>query len=358
MKCTNIWRALFAGSFILLQAIVHAHAVTNHTDVHFEVAQRFALSGTDRWDYLGLDPVRHRLFVSRASHVQVVDTRTGAQVGEIANTDGVHGFAFAQDRGIGFITNGHANTVSVFNLDSLRTVGTIKAGGEDPDAIAYSNALKRVYTSNGDSGTVSAIDVDSRKLVATTDVGGKPESLVADEDGRVFVNIEDKDTIVEMDGKTNTVLARWPLRGCKEPSGLAIDAHAHRLFAACSNQRMAVVDSRSGHVVTTLPIGRHPDAAAFDPGLNAVFISNGGDGTLTVIYEDGADDYHVAQTLPTQVGARTLALDSNAHTLYLVTGELGSVPAKTQQNAHPRAQVISGSFKLMVARPQPKVLLQ
>ncbi|OTP65725.1 YncE family protein [Caballeronia sordidicola] len=353
MKSRNSLRALLVGSLLAIQAAGPAHAVKNHADVHFDVAQRFSLSGTDRWDYLGLDVTRHRLFVSRASHVQVVDTHTGAQIGEIANTDGVHGFALAQDRGVGFITNGHANTVSVFNLDSLSTVDTVKVGGQDPDAIAYSTALKRIFTSNGDSSTVSAIDVDSRKLVATTDVGGKPESLVTDDDGIVFVNIEDKDAIVEIDGKTNTVLAHWSLAGCKDPSGLAIDTHAHRLFSVCSNQRMAVVDSRSGHVVSTLPIGRHPDAAAFDPKLNAVFSSNGGDGTLTVVHEDGADHYHVVQTLPTQAGARTLALDSNAHELYLVTGKLGPVPATTRQNAHPRAQVISGTFNVMVVRPRP-----
>jgi YVTN family beta-propeller protein len=330
-----------------------ASASRNPQSPQFALTQKYSLSGADKWDYLGVDPVRHHLFISRASHVQVVDTATGKQIGDIPDTDGVHGFAFAQDRQLGFATNGHADTVTVFDLNTLKTVATIKAGGRDPDAITYSPELARIYTSNGDSNSVSAIDVDSRKVIATMDIGGKPESLAADNTGMVFVAVEDKNEIVAMDGKANKVTAHWPLAGCEEPSGLALDAVSRRLFAVCSNQRMVVVDAASGRVVATLPIGRHPDAAAFDPALKMAFSSNGGDGTLTVVHEDDPDHYHVTQNVPTQAGARTLALESGSHRVYLATATLGKPPAPTGQAPHPKAKVVAGTFTVLLVQPQP-----
>jgi YVTN family beta-propeller protein len=343
-----------SGAALAAAAQPHTH-IDTHT--HFEISKRYALSGTDKWDYLGVDPVRHRLFVSRARHVEVIDTGTGKLVGDIPNTDGVHGFAFVEEQKLGFITNGRANTIAVFDLDTLKVMTTIDAGGLNPDAIVYSPSLARIYVSNGKSHSVSALDVHSRKIVATMDIGGKPESLAADREGRVFVAVEDKNEIVAMDGKSNTVLSHWPLAGCEEPSGMTIDAQSDRLFAVCSNKRMVVVDAHSGRLVATLPIGGGPDAAAFDPALKLAFSSNGDDGTLTIVHEDDRDHYHVVQNVATQKGARTLALDSDAHRVYLVTAALTKVPTIAGAGAgvasvslRPQTKVREGSFKVLVVQ--------
>ncbi|WP_175108562.1 YncE family protein, partial [Pararobbsia alpina] len=268
-------QTLIAGSLLSASLCCVAHPVTAKADVHFEVTRRYALQGAERWDYVAYDPVRHHLFVSRDDHVQVIDTHTGKLFGEIEHTDGAHGFAFVQDRKLGFVTNGRANTITVINLDTLKMVDTIQAAGPDPDGILYVPSLQRVYVSNGHDKSVSAIDVATRKIVATTQVGGKPEALVADGQGHVFVNVEDKSEIVEIDASSAEVLAQWPLAPCEEPSGLAIDATNERLFTVCANQHMMVVNAVSGHAVADLPIGGHPDAAAFDPALKLAFSSNG-----------------------------------------------------------------------------------
>jgi YVTN family beta-propeller protein len=232
-----------------------AHAAPAMDRAKFELTQRYTLGGADRWDYLGYDLVRHPLFINRVDHVHVVDTDTGKLIGEIADTAGVHGFAFVQERKLGFITNGRADTIAVMNRDTLQTVGTIKTGGPNPDVILYVRKLKRIYTSNGHDNGVGGIDVATRKIVATIPVGGKPESLAAGNHGHLFVAVEDKGEIVAMDGESNKVLAHWPLAHCEKPSGLAMDAKTDRLFAVCANKQMVVVDAQSGRLVAELPIG-------------------------------------------------------------------------------------------------------
>jgi YVTN family beta-propeller protein len=354
MKLKSIVQAvttLALSSALLLGST--AHAVPGANNGQFEVVKHYALGGTEGWDYVGYDAVRQHLFISRASHVQVVETESGRLVGEIANTDGVHGFAFVQDRKLGFITNGRADTITVVDLDTLRTVETMKAGGPDPDGIMYAPQLKRLYVSNGHDQSVSAIDPATRKVVATMPVGGKPESLAADSDGRVFVNVEDKGEIVVMDGKSNKVLAHWSIAPCEEPSGLAIDTKSERLFTVCANNRMMVIDARSGRQVAQLPIGGHPDAAGFDPVLKTAFSSNGADGTLTVVHEDDADHYTVLQNVPTEVGAKSMVLDGDAHRVYLVSSKFGSTPAATADNPHPHPSIVPGTFNVLVAQRMP-----
>ena len=330
-----------------------ALAAPTAKDPQFVQTKKYAVAGADKWDYLGLDPVRHHLFISRATHVQVLDADSGKQIADIPDTDGVHGFAFVQDLKLGLITNGHADTITAFNLDTLKAVATIKAGGRDPDAILYVPGLHRAFVSNGRSNSVSAIDAAASKIVATMDVGGQPESLAADNGGMVFVAIEDKNEIVAIDGTLGTVAAHWPLKGCDEPSGLAMDAASRRLFAVCSNRRMAVVDADTGRMVTTLPIGGKPDAAAFDPVLNTVFSSNGGDGTLTVVHEDNPDHFRVTQNVATQAGARTLALDAVSHRIYLVSAKMAKRPKPTGQTLHPRPPVQDGTFVVLLVQPKP-----
>jgi YVTN family beta-propeller protein len=346
------WKFFFVTSIVA--ALQGGPAWAANVNAPFKLTNSYMLGGMDRWDYLGIDPVRHHLFISRNTHVQVIDTVTGKEIGEIPHTAGVHGFAFVQDRKRGFITSGQANTVTVFDLDTLKVIATVPAGGNDPDAIAYSPKLRRIYTSNGDSNSVSAIDADTLKLVATIGIGGKPEALVADERGRIFVNIEDKSQIVALDGATNTLLARWPLAPCVEPSGLAMDTRSDRLFTVCSNHRMVVLNASSGHVVAALPIGGHPDAAAFDPQLNMAFSSNGGDGTLTVVHEDDANDYHVAQNVHTQNGARTMVLDNNAQKIFLVSAKLAPAKVAAKDALRSRPAIIPATFNVMVVQPITK----
>ncbi|WP_187638581.1 YncE family protein [Paraburkholderia podalyriae] len=337
-------------SSTLLCGALHAAPIAGHTQ--FELMKRYALSGNDRWDYVAYDAVRHHLFISRDNHVQVMDTVTGKQVGEIRNTDGVHGFAFVQKLRLGFITNGRADTITVVDLDTLKTVDTIKAGGPDPDGILYVPGLSRLYTSNGHDKSVSAIDPVTRKIVATMPVGGKPETAAADNQGRIFVNVEDKGEIVEMDGKTNQVLAHWTLANCEEPSGLAIDTKTERLFTVCSNKHMMVIDANSGREVAQLPIGGHPDATAFDPVLKTAFSSNGEDGTLTVVHEDDANHFTVLQNMTTQQGAKSMALDSDHHRVYLVSAQFTPAAAATADNPHPRPGVAPDTFNVLVAQPK------
>ncbi|MGU7774301.1 YncE family protein [Burkholderia sp. MR1-5-21] len=322
-----------------------ADAAPAPDDAHFAIAKRFPLAGAERWDYVGYDAARHHLFVSRDTHVQVLDTESGKQVGDIANTPGVHGFAFVESSKLGFITNGRADTITVVDLDSLQTVDTIKAGGPDPDGILYVRDLGRLFVSNGHDKSVSAIDVGTRKVIATMSVGGKPESLAADRSGHVFVAAEDTNEIVEMDGRANKVLNHWALADCDGPSGLAIDADTDRLFTTCANGKMAVVDASTGRKVAALPIGGHPDFAAFDPELKTAFSSNGGDGTLTVVHERDRDHFEVVQNVRTQTGAKTMALDDRTHRVYLVSAQF-SAPA-TSANPHP--DIVPDTFNVLVA---------
>jgi YVTN family beta-propeller protein len=350
VKQGNVLKSLLAGALAAMLVVTGTCAAAQDDHTQFEITRHYGLSGADHWDYVAYDPVRHHLFISRDTHVQVVDTRTGKLSGEIENTDGVHGFAFVQDRKLGFITNGRANTITVINLDTLKVIDTIKAAGPDPDGILYVPALQRVFVSNGHDNSVSAIDVTSRKVVATMPVGGKPEALAADKHGHVFVNVEDKGEIVEMDGNAGAVLTHWSIAPCEEPTGLTIDTAQERLFTVCANQRMMVIDATSGRHVTEVPIGGHPDTAAFDPALKLAFSSNGADGTLTVVHEDDADHYTVVQNVQTLEGAKTMALDAKAHRVYLVSSKFGPAEAATVDNPHPRPAVIPGTFEVLVAQ--------
>nr|WP_308789188.1 hypothetical protein [Telluria antibiotica] len=247
--------------------------------------------------------------------MQVLDAASGKSVGEIPNTAGVHGVVFAQDLKLGFTSNGRANTVTVFDLDTLRVERELAVKGANPDAILYEPATRKLYTFNGKSKDVSVFDAASGKQVATIPVGGKPE-FAATDGKRVYVNIEDKDEIVAIDAATDRVLSHWPLAGCDEPSGLALDTAHARLFSVCGNRAMMVTDSASGKVVARIAIGDHPDAAHYDAGTATVFSSNGA-GTLSVVRQLDADHYAPAVEVPTVKGARTMAFDPASRRVFL-----------------------------------------
>jgi DNA-binding beta-propeller fold protein YncE len=316
----------------------------------YGIVARYAVGGAGGWDYLSVDEKRHRLYVSRGDHVQVVDALSGKVVGDLPGTAGVHGIAIAGDLGLGFTSNGRADSVTVFDLDTLAVADTIKVTGANPDAILYEPFSKRVLTFNGRSANVTAIDAKTRKVVGTLAVSGKPEFAVSDERGRVFVNIEDKNTLAVIDMATFAVSKEWPLGSCDSPTGLAIDRGRNRLFSVCQNRKMIVVDAGSGKVVQELAIGAEVDGAEFDSRLGLAFSSNG-EGTLTVVKGDEAGRFSVVETVATQKRARTIALDSATHRIYLPTASFGPAPAPTSAQPNPRAPMLPDSFVILVLAP-------
>jgi len=297
----------------------------------YHVVKTISVGGKGRWDYCVVDSAARRLYVSHGTHVVVLDTDSQKIVGDIPNTLGVHGIALATELGRGFVSNGRANSVMIFDLQTLKTIATVKSGGINPDAIYYEPGSKRVFAFNGRSGNAVAIDASDGKVAGMVPVGGKPEFSVGDEHGHVFVNIEDKSELLAIDAQKLTVLHRWPLAGCKEPSGLAIDQNSHRLFSVCGNKKMMVVNADTGKVVAMATIGDDPDAVAFDPGTQLVFSSNGGSGDLTVIHEDSPDQYTVVENVPTKKYARTMAIDQKTHNIFLPIAEFEPVPAKEDE---------------------------
>jgi YVTN family beta-propeller protein len=282
----------------------------------YTMQQRWELGAASRWDYLDIDPVRRRLYITRGDRVQVLDLESGKPIGEIAGTAGVHGIAFAQDLRLGFTSNGRSDSVTIFDLDTLHPKQELKVSGSNPDAILYERLSRKVYTFNGKSSDVSVIDALTLQPVATIKVGGKPEVAVSDNAGRIFVNIEDTAEIAVIDVRSDKILARWALKGCDQPTGIALDQAHARLFSVCHNKVMAVIDSNNGRRVAEVPIGERPDAAAYDPASATVFSSNG-DGTLSVIRQIDADHYTALAPLPTVKGARTMALDHVSKKIYL-----------------------------------------
>ena len=316
----------------------------------YAVAKRFVLGGDGGWDYLTYDSAAKHLFVSRATRVMVIDGTTGALVTEIPDTPGVHGIALAQDLGKGFTSNGRDSSVTVFDLPTLKTTTKVVIPGKNPDAIVYDPPSKHVFTMNGGSNDATVVDAATNAIVATVVLPGRPECAVSGRNGFVYANIEDKNEIVAIDTSTNAVAQTWPLAPCDGPSGLAIDVLHQRLFSVCSNSLMAVVDATSGKLVTTLPIGKGTDAAAFDPTTGFAFSSNG-EGTLSVIHEDSPDAFSAVQTVTTEVRARTLALDPATHAIYLVTAQVREGPP-APGSQRPTRVVLPGTFAvLVVARP-------
>ena len=312
----------------------------------YHLVKKIKVGGEGFWDYITFDSPTRRLFISRGTKVVVLNVDTEKVVGEIPNTAGVHGIALASDLGRGFTSNGQAGTVTIFDLKTLAVIGEAKAE-MNPDAIIYDPASKRVFAMNGRSGSVTAIDGASGEVAGTIPIGGKLEFAAADGEGHVYVNVENKSEEVELDSKKLAVLARWPLAPCAEPSGLAIDAKHHRLFAGCGNKMMAVIDTDSGKVIATPAIGVGVDADRFDPSTSYAFASCFS-GVLTVVHEDSPDKFSVVEDVPTQMGARTMALDKKTHEVFLVTAEFGPPPAATAEHPHPRPTMVPDSFVVLV----------
>jgi WD40 repeat protein len=316
----------------------------------YKVVNTYKIGGDGGWDYLTADAGARRLYISRATHVIVLDLDSGKTVGDIADTPGVHGIALAQELGRGFISNGREGTVSIFDLKTLATSGKVKVG-DNPDAILYDPATKRVFTFNGRSQNSTAIDATNGKVIGTIKLDGKPEFAASDGKGGVWVNIEDKSELVSIDPNKLEVKSKWPLAPCTEPSGLSLDKKNRRLFVGCDNKMMAVVNADTGKVLATPAIGEGVDATAFDDETGLAFASCGGDGVLTIVKEESPDKFSVAENVPTEKGARTLALDSKTHNVFVVTAKFGPPPAATADNPHPRRSILPDTFVVLVVGP-------
>jgi DNA-binding beta-propeller fold protein YncE len=333
----------------LLSTVILGFAAASlaQPDDGLKVTQTVKIGGEGGWDYLTVDPATRRFYVTRGTRVMVLDADTLTPVGEIPKTEGVHGVALAPDLGRGFTSNGRANTVTVFDLKTLKTLDEIKVTGENPDAILYDGATKRVFAFNGRSQNATVIDGATGSVVGTLALGGKPEFATADLEGHVYVNLEDKSEVVAIDSRQPAVAKRWPLAPCEEPSGMAIDRTHKRLFIGCGNKLMAVVDATSGRVVATVPIGEGVDANGFDPGPALAYSSNG-DGTLTVVHEDAPDRYTVVANVPTKARARTMAVDEKTHRVFLATAEFGPPPSPTADQPRPRPPMVPDTFTILV----------
>jgi DNA-binding beta-propeller fold protein YncE len=312
----------------------------------YHVIKTYKVGGEGGWDYLTVDASARRFYISRGTHVIVLDADSGKNVGDIPDTPGVHGIALAAELGKGFVSNGREGTVTVFDLKTLAPSGSKIKVGENPDAILYEPATKRVFTFNGRSHDSTAIDAASGKVLGTIKLDGKPEFAASDAKGEVFVNIEDKSELTVIDPNKLEVKTKWPLAPCTEPSGLAIDRKNRRLFVGCDNKMMAVVDADSGKVLATPAIGEGVDATAYDDETDLAFASCG-EGVLTVVKEDSPQKFSVVENVKTEPGARTMALDTKTNNVFTVTAKFGPPPAATADNPHPRRTILPDTFEVL-----------
>jgi YVTN family beta-propeller protein len=337
----RFYRSVVAGSLLIIAASAAAQ--------NYHVADQWKLGGQGGWDYLLSDDAAHRLYVTHNSRVEIVDTATGKLIGAITGLKSTHGVTLNPDGKTGYISDGAGNAIVVFDRADFSIQATVPTG-TNPDGIIYEPVTKTIWAFNGRSNNVSVLDTASNKVVDTMPVPGKPEFPQVGGQGSVFVNIADKNEIVKFDAASRKVVATWPLPGCESPSGMAIDVAKHRLFSVCDGGRMAVVDYDEGKVLGLAAIGDSPDAAAFDAKHGLAFSSNGGDGTLTIV-DTGKPGFPVRQTVKTEKGARTMALDALTGRVYLVTAEFGPPPAATEATPHPRRSVVPDSFKIIVVEP-------
>jgi YVTN family beta-propeller protein len=287
----------------------------------YSVTKKIPIPGQGSWDYLTVDEAARRLYVSHGTQVEVLDIDSGTVVGNVPKTLGVHGIAIAHEHGRGFVSNGQTSTVTIFDLKTLKPIDDVPVG-KKPDAIIYDPATERVFAFNGDSDSATAIDAATGKVAGTVELGGGPEFAVADGKGYVFDNLEDESLVLKINARDLKVEQRWPTAPCAKPSSIAMDRGNRRLFIGCRSKVMAVMNADTGQVITTLPIGDHVDATAFDPEAKLIFNSNG-EGTITVIHEDGSDKYSPVETVQTAPRAKTMALDPKTHQLFLSTAEAG-----------------------------------
>src|SRR5215831_7169037 len=327
---------------ILALGLVSALAFIAHlkaAGTGYHILNEIKIGGEGGWDYLTVDSAARRLYVSHGTHVVVVDIDKNTVVGDIPDTPGVHGIALAPELNKGFISNGRGNNLTIFDMKTLKSSGTV-AAEMNPDDICYDRGSQRVFAFNGRSRSATVVDAKAGTVAATIPLPGKPEFSVADGKGHVYTNIEDTNEIVEIDAAKAVVAKKYALTGCEGPSGMAMDLKARRIFSVCGNRVMAVSDPDKGAVVATRAIGAGPDGVVFDSS-NGYAISSNGDGTLTIVQQAGSK-YEVLENVATERGARTIALDEKTHRVYLPTATQG------QAAAGGRVPYLPDSFKVLV----------
>jgi DNA-binding beta-propeller fold protein YncE len=333
---------------IATMSIASLPGVSKADDLYHFITQ-IPVGGDGGWDYLSIDPDAHRLYVSHATKVVVIDLKSNQIVGEITNTPGVHGVALAPGLGLGVTSNGRENKAGIVDLKTLETLSKVDTS-EGPDGFAYNSGAGEAYLFCGEANAATVVDVKGQKVVATVPLAGRPEFAQADPGAdRVYDNLEDQSEVAVIDGAAHTVVTNWPIAPGESASGMAIDVENHRLFIGCHNQMMVMMDNESGNVVATVPIGSGVDADAFDPKTKLAFASCG-DGTTTIAHEDSPDKLTVVQKLQTQRGARTMALDPVTHNIYLATADFAAsstnAPAGGERRRRPR--MIPGTMRILV----------
>ncbi len=317
----------------------------------YHVVASYVVGGEGGWDYVSLDSVGHRIFVTRGDRVMVLDQKDGHLLGEIPGLQRGHGVAFSYRTGHGFATSGSDSTVIMFDLVTLKVLGRTTAA-DDADGVFYDPVSDRIVTMNGDANSASIIDPATGRRIGNVALGGKPEFGASAGNGKLYANLEDTAEIVEFDPATMRATRHWSIAPCESPTGLAVDRVHHRLFSGCRNKLMAISDLDAGRLVTTVPIGSGVDANAYDPATGNAFASNG-DGTLTVVHEDSPSSFSVAETVPTMPGARTMALDPVTHRVYTVSAQFGPMPdTPAAGGRRRRPPMLPGSFTLMVLAPR------
>ena len=317
----------------------------------YKIVNKIHLEGNESWDYLTVDDASDRLFVSHGNIVQVVDLKSNNIIATIKDLHGVHGIALANDLNKGFITNGKDSSLTVFNLKTYDVITKISVTGKNPDALLYDEFTHRVFVYNGRTSNATVIDANTNKIIGTIKLEGKPEESVSDGKGKIYVNVEDKSMLCVIDANTLKVLNTWSVKPGDEPSGLAINNENHILFAVCGNKLMVITDALTGKVITTLPIGDHVDGVTFDNTLKCAYSSNG-DGSVTVIKEESRSKFQVLENIPTQKGARTIAISNKSHHIYLPTAEFGPAPEPTKDNPRPRPSIKQDSFVILDIAPK------
>jgi len=334
------WPVLFGVFGLLTAAVCRA-------DGPYHFIKEIPIGGTGGWDYCSVDPAVQRLYVSHGTEVAVIDLARDQVCGVITNTPGVHGVAVAADLGLGVTSNGRENKAGIVDLKTLQTLSKVDTA-QGPDGMLYDPGQKEAWLFCGRAQAATVVDVKGAKVTATIPLGGRPEFATVDpEAGRVYDNLEDKSEIVVIDTKTHQVVDRWPIAPGEEASGMAIDVTNHRLFLGCHNGKMVMMDNTNGKVITTVPIGEGVDADAFDPGTRLAFASCG-DGTTTIAREEAPDKLTVIQTLQTQRGSRTMALDPATHKIYLAAAQF-EPPAQGER----RPRMVPGTFKILVYGMEP-----
>lgn len=325
-------------------------ALTPSAHAGYHIVRSIPVGGDGGWDYLEADAAARRLYIAHENTVVVIDMDSLKVVGEVANCPGMGGVALAPDLNRGFTANGTDDTVTVFALDTLKPLARWKATGKRPNQILYEPFTKRVFTFNSTGRNATAFDAATGQVLGTIPLDGRTEFPVADGRGMIYDSLLDKATVVAIDARALKVTATYSLAPHTEPAGTTMDPITRRLFVACHSQSFLVLDADTGKILATFSIGARNDAAKFDPGLKLAFASNG-DGTLAVVREDNADKFTFVETVKTEFGARTMAVDPKTHRLFVPSADYEPAPATTSEKAATRRKMIPGSFRVLVLEP-------